>query len=264
MIARGHIDEVRFVDPLARNVDLAGNRRIPENSSVYLRGWAFLADPPRTASAAGAAIDDGEPMRLAYNQARPDVIKALGLDTSLPIGFHGVLSLSGLACGPHVLRVALVDEAGATAPIEATISFEVVDGKLAFPATQRLERGEMTVAVDVFTSLGNRDGSATCDGPVARGTVLTIRGWAVDRRFTTAASDVYACLDRSTFVRGIIGTLRGDVAGSLGMQSVARCGYVVRIDTGSLALGEHVLEVRAIAADGERYAASESLSFSLV
>jgi hypothetical protein len=260
--ARGHIDEVRFVDPLARNENVDGSRRVPQGSSVYVRGWAFVDDPPRAAEAAVATIDDGEPFELAYNQMRRDVVEALKLPAMLPIGFHGVRSLAGLALGPHEMRIALVDRtAGASATIDASVTFNIVDGALAFPATQRLGRGEMIVAVDAFTTLPNSAAMDAQEVPVVRGSGLTIRGWAVDRRHSTAASDVYACIDGTKLVRGIIGTMRADVAGSLEMQTVARCGYAVRIDTSDLASGDHRIEIRAVAADGERYASSEPLAF---
>ena len=266
MNARGHIDEVRFVDPLARKMDIAGTGRIPAGSSIYLRGWAFLVGaPPRAANAALATIDDGEPFELAANQARPDVVKALGLPATLAtIGFHGVRSLAGLSLGSHVLRIALVEHPVATTvTLDENVAFEIVDGAYAFTPTERLARGEMTVAVDAFTATGQRDGMDATLAPIARGAVLTVRGWAIDRRFTTAASDVYACIDGSTLVRGIIGTMRTDVSGSLGIGAVARCGYVVRIDTAALQPGTHALELRAVAADGARYATSDTLAFAI-
>ncbi|MBD5655715.1 MAG: hypothetical protein IAI50_11140 [Candidatus Eremiobacteraeota bacterium] len=216
---------------------------------MYLRGWAFLTEPPRAADAAVAAIDGGEPFDLDYNQPRPDVENVFGLPPLPPIGFHGVRSFVGLALGPHVLRVALVDRASQTlAAIDAAIDFEIVDGAFAFTATQRVGRQEMTIAVDASSASSN-------------GSAITLRGWAIDRRFTTAASDVYACVDGTMLVRGIIGTLRADVATQLQSQTIARCGYVIRIDTSALAAGEHVVEVRAIAADGDRYAVSDAQTF---
>ena len=68
----------------------------------------------------------------------------------------------------------------------------------------------------------NADGKDALETPVRRGATLVVRGWAIDRRYVTAASDVYACVDGRTFVRGIIGTLRSDVAGSIGVQTLAR------------------------------------------
>lgn len=264
MNVRGFIDEVCFVDPLARKLDRAGTGRIPEGSSAYVRGWAFVTDPPRTADAAVATIDDGEPFELAYNEPRPEVLKVLGLPALPPIGFHGVRSLAGLARGAHVLRIALVDHSTSTSSLlAAATSFEIVDGALAFPGRQRIGPDEMSVEIDAFTaSRGDATPPAT-DAPVERDAILTLRGWAVDRRFVTAASDVYACVDGGLFVRGIIGTLRTDVAGTLGMQSVARCGFVVRMQARALRAGRHVVDVRAIAADGERYAASAALAFRI-
>lgn len=265
MNARGHIDEVRFVDPLARRMDVAGTGRVPEGSSAYVRGWGFLEDPPRAPDAVLGAVDDGESFELACNQPRPDVIAVLDLPPMLPIGFHGVRSFADLACGSHVMRFFLLDRAsGARAPLEATVAFEIVDGSFAFGATQRLNAGEMTVAVDAFSATVKPDGKDALDTPVRRGATLLVRGWAIDRRYVTAASDVYACVDGRTFVRGIIGTLRSDVSGSIGVATLARCGYVIRIDTSGLEPGNHVVDVRAIAADGDRYATSESLPFAVV
>lgn len=265
MSARGNIDEIRFVDPLARRMDVAGTGRVPEGSSAYVRGWGFLHDPVRAPDAVLGSVDDGEPFELACNQPRPDVIAAFALPPILPIGFHGVRSLADLACGAHVMRFALLDRTtGLRAPLEATVAFEIVDGSLAFGATQRLGADEMTVAVDAFSASGTADGKDALETPVRRGATLVARGWAIDRRHVTAASDVYACVDGRTFVRGIIGTLRSDVAGSIGVQTLARSGYVVRVDTSALEPGEHELDIRAIAADGERYATSETLAFTVV
>jgi hypothetical protein len=261
---RGFIDEVYFVDPLARKLDRAGTGRIPEGSSAYVRGWAFVADPPRTADAVIATIDAGEPFELAYNEPRPEVVKVLGLPALPPIGFHGVRSLAGLARGPHVLQIALVDRGAATSGrLDAATSFEIVDGALAFPGRQRIGKEEMSVEIDAFTASRGDTMRAATDAPVGGDAILTLRGWAVDRRFVTAASDVYACIDGGVFVRGIIGTLRTDVAGTLGMQAVARCGFVVRLEARALRPGRHSVEVRAIAADGERYVASDALAFRI-
>jgi hypothetical protein len=262
---RGNLDESYFIDPLGRDLDPDRDRTVPEGASLYLRGWAYFADPDRAASGVVAWIDDRANFELAYNQDRPDVASALGLTRLSTIGFHGMFSLAGLPRGPHVLHLAALDpERHGEHRIGEGIEFEVVAGSYAFaPQTRRV--GTMTVTFD-FLKDALADGDEMPQTPlrISRGRTMLANGWAIDVAHRAAASDVFACVDGTTFVRGIVGWKREDAAQSVGIPEAWRCGYVVRIPTTDLAAGSHRVEIRAVCADGIAYETTDDLAFEIV
>jgi hypothetical protein len=259
---RGNLDESLFIDPLGRDVDPDRDRTAPEGASVYLRGWAYFADPERAAAGIVAQIDDGPRFELAYNQDRPDVVRSLGLASVRTIGFHGVWSLAGLTLGPHVLHVYALDPVfGGAHAIGEPLAFDVIAGSYAFPAATLLE-GTMALTFDYLldaeTIENDEDDERDAPQPnaplaIARGRTALATGWAIDLVHRTPVRDVYACIDGRTFVRGIVGRKREDAATSVGIEEAWRCGYVVQIPTAGIATGDHRVSIRAVSADGAGY-----------
>jgi hypothetical protein len=262
---RGNLDESYFIDPLGRDLDPDRDRTVPEGASLYLRGWAYFADPDRAASGVVAWIDDGARFDLAYNQDRPDVALVLGLERLRTVGFHGMWSLAGVLRGEHALRLAAIDPVtGAEERIGEDFLFEIVAGSYAF-APQIKRDGTMTMTFDYLQdALAVDEEPATPPLRVARGRTVLAHGWAIDVANRAAASDVFACIDGTTFVRGIVGWRREDAAKSVGIEEAWRCGYVVRIPTTDLSMGAHSVEIRAVCADGIAYETTDSLPLEIV
>jgi hypothetical protein len=264
-MTRGNLDESYFIDPLGRDLDPERDRTVPEGASLYLRGWAYFTEPDRAAAGVVAWIDDGARFDLAYNQDRPDVAHVLGLTRLQTVGFHGMWSLAGVARGSHALRLAAIDPVtGVEERIGDDVVFEIVAGSYAF-APQIKRDGTMTMTFDYLQDAlaADRD-----PGPpplrIARGGIALAHGWAIDVANRAAASDVFACIDDTTFVRGIVGWKREDAAKSVGIAEAWRCGYVVRIPTNDLEAGSHRVEIRAVCADGIAYETTDPLPLEIV
>ena len=256
---RGNLDELYFIDPLGRDLDPQRDRTVPEGATLYLRGWAYFTDPERAAAGIVAAIDDGPRFDLSYNQNRPDVALALGLTSVSVIGFHGMWSLARLERGAHALHLFALDPlSGEAVEIDGGHPFEIVAGSYAFAPQRKLENA-MALTFDYL-----KDATAEDETPaapplrVARGRTVLAHGWAIDLVHRTAASDVYALIDGTTYVRGIVGWRREDAAQSVGVEEAWRCGYIVRIPTTDLAVGTHRIEIRAVSADGAGYDSPEN------
>lgn|GEM_PF-3569542 len=261
MNARGDFDAAYFLDAFGCDEAANQTRRTHEGSGVLVRGWAVLTDPSRPADAALTTIDGIEPRELEYGEVRRDAAARAGLGGAPAVGFWGVRPLRGLPAGAHVLRVELLDRAtGSRAALETAIEFEIEDGSAPFAVAQPLTGAELQIVVDEFAVAGPSDRRDPAVETVSRGSTLGLRGWAVDRRLRTAASDVYACVDGAIVARGIVGTVHADVGERLGISD-ARCGFVVHVATDALTEGTHRLEVRALAADGAGFAASDAFSF---
>ena len=262
---RGNLDEFYYIDPLGRNMDPAGAGVVPEGTVVYVRGWAFFSEPERAAASIVARIDDdGDDNELAYNQDRPDVAQALSLERTRTIGFHGVCSLAGIARGAHVMSFLAVDpESGLASKLDSTLEFETVSSGHAFPYTHELQ-GSMAIAPgwlrNAETDLEPIPGTVL---QLERGEIGLAGGWAIDLVYRTAASDIYACIDKSTFVRGIVGRARPDAAEALEIPEAWRCGFIVRVPTAELEPGRHLVQIRAVAADGGGYEISTDLTLEV-
>jgi hypothetical protein len=261
---RGNLDEVFFIDPLGRDVELAGPRTAPEGAVVYLRGWAYLTEPDRRATSIVGRIDDGPEFELAYNQDRPDVAGALGLDALRTVGFLAVHSLVGIEPGTHAMSLFGRDERGGLHPFDAPMTFGIVPGREAFPYSVELQG---TMAIERGWLRFNENDLEPIEGPVLtmpRGGVALAAGWAIDTVYRTPASDVYACVDRRVFTRGIVGRARTDASNAVGIAEAWRCGYVVRIATAGLELGRHAVHILAVSADGLGYESTPEIVLELV
>jgi hypothetical protein len=248
----GRLDEWRFVDTLARNVDPDVSLRIPKGSGLFVRGWALLTEPIRVASGVITIVGGDAWFGTTYGRVRPDVAAAYGVEGVRECGFAGIGRFGNLPLGPHEFAIAVLDGANgyhelARQPFELVASSQHLAGKaLAAP-------GRMRFTIDEVATL--RDAYAF-DGRILRakrGDVVFVRGWAADNETQTALGGVCGIFDGDEHVVGVHGLPRIDVSTELEMPRAYKSGFTIRMPTSSLAPGAHSLDVALIDSEGGSY-----------
>lgn len=89
--------------------------------------------------------------------------------------------------------------------------------------------------------------SAADDIAVAHGSVMKLRGWAVDEMGPRLSGGVFADIEGDTF-EALRGRIRPDVAALLDAPDVAACEFEATIDTTSLSPGRHRISMFALTA----------------
>jgi hypothetical protein len=250
--AQGNVDEFRFIDTLVRDVDPDGKRKIPQGSSLYVRGWALAPEPARAGRAAIVTIESRPPFVLKYGVARPDIALHLANPDFGACGFVGVYSLVDLGVGGHQAVVRVIDEDDRFSEL-ARIKFEVIPSNRLLADKERLRDDSIAVSIDEVTTMR---GSSAFDGATLRATigdVVVVRGWAIDKSVGFGLGGVFGVLDDDTCVVGVHGLPRLDAAMSINMPSARRCGFTVRISTRDLKPGAHRLDLAILSADGATY-----------
>jgi hypothetical protein len=250
--ALGAVDDWRFVDTLVRDVDPGKTYRIPKGSSLFVRGWALLPEPPRPA--ASVVISVGRELRFeaSYGKLRPDIAAFYGGSHVGECGFTTVSKLAGVRVGKHDLVIDAVDADGGAHELVRR-SFEVLPSREMLAGKSRATRGRMHVSIDGVATL--RD-PAAFDGTVVRasvGDVVYIRGWAVDMDAAIGLSGVFGVFDDEEFVLGVHGLPREDAAAAISLPRARRCGFTLRMPTRNMPPGPHTIDLAIVAADGKSY-----------
>ena len=245
----GHFDEVRFLDTLVRDADGERKRRIPRGCSLFVRGWAYNPSPPRPATAVLAWIDESFAIDVAYGRSRPDIALNFGVPELGTCGFQAMYPLGDLALGAHGVTLATLDGDGGYYVLPQAERFEIVPSRELFPGVARSEEGRMNVSVDGFSAM--RSGAIPSGGTllVERGDIVYVRGWAIDTAGATGPHGVFAIVDDDEYVMGVHGLPREDVARTVRLPGVVRCGFTLRIPTRGLRSGPHRLQIAALAPD---------------
>ena len=250
----GNVDELHFFDTLVRDVDGFGQRKIPAGCTLFVRGWAYAPAPPRVAAGVLAVLDESAPIDAAYGRSRPDIALSFGRPELEPCGFQAIYPLAGLRPGPHTMRIVIRDESDGFYELPKVEAFEIVPSRALFRGIARTD-DRMRIEIDGFTTL--RSGAIPSGGTllVERGDIVYLRGWAIDRENATALRGVFGIVDDDEYVMGVHGLPREDVARTVRLPDVVRCGFSLRISTRGLQPGAHALRVAALAPD-ETYAVS--------
>ncbi|MBD5655716.1 MAG: hypothetical protein IAI50_11145 [Candidatus Eremiobacteraeota bacterium] len=245
----GTVDDVRFLNTLVRDADSTGNRRIPAGCNFLVRGWAYNPSPARLASAVLARIDDDLSIAVGYGRARPDIALHFSAPELEPCGFQAFYPLSDLELGPHSIKILTLDEAGGYYELPRAETFEIVPSRQIFPGIARAPQERMNISIDGFTAL--RSGAIPSGGTllIERGDIVYLRGWAIDMENATSLGGVFAIVDDDNYVMGVHGLPREDVARSVRLPDVVRCGFSIRVATKSLRRGRHTIRVAALVAD---------------
>jgi hypothetical protein len=250
--ALGQLDEWRFVDTLIRNVDPTNSARIPKGSNLFMRGWALLPEPPRTARTVVGAVGSRFVFETLYGKPRPDIASYYGGSLLASCGFSTVQKLSALGVGSHELLVAAIDNDGGYAEV-ARLPFEIVPSRELIAGKNRLQNGRIHVSIDTVSTLRN---PSAFDGKTIRATagdVVYIRGWAIDLEAREGLSGVMGVFDDDEYVLGVHGLPREDAAASLSIPRARRCGFTIRMPTQNVKLGSHAVDVAIVSTDGTSY-----------
>jgi hypothetical protein len=249
--ALGQLDDWNFVDTLVRNIDPDASSNIPKGSSLFLRGWSLLPDPPRLCRTVVGSIG-----RLVfetmYGRSRPDIASYYGGPELASCGFSTVQKLAGLAVGSHELTVAAIDFDGGYHDLQR-LNFQIVPSRELIKGKTRATDGRVHVSIDEVSTV--RDPRAF-DGKTVRakiGDVVYIRGWAIDVEAKAGLSGVMGVFDDDEFVLGVHGLPRDDAASALSIPRARRCGFTVRMPTQGMKAGGHAVDVAVVAADGASY-----------
>jgi hypothetical protein len=250
--ALGQLDEWRFVDTLIRNIDPTGAAKIPKGSGIYMRGWALVPEPPRTARTVIGAVGHRLVFETLYGKPRPDIASYYGGSMLASCGFSTVQKLSALGVGSHELLVAALDNDGGYFEV-ARLPFEVVPSREMIAGKTRSSAGRVHVSIDTVSTLRNPN---AFDGKTLRATagdVVYVRGWAIDREARAGLAGVMGIFDDDEFVLGIHGLPRDDAAAAISIPRARRCGFTVRMPTQNMKMGGHSIDVAILAADGLSY-----------
>jgi hypothetical protein len=261
----GMVDEISRIDLLSGDaIPLASNHTLTEGSLVRVRGWA--ADLGNGSLASAIVVRYGtERIEAAYGQRRPDIEEHFGTSVYRASGFSARFWLPH--GGRYPLQVFAIDATAATI-VELPTAIEeitVLPGTLPFQLALPRRPGSARICVDGVAVDAADEVPPDMLPDVRRGSILTIRGWAVDQTSRFVPRSLHAILDGGQLLLGSLGHARSDVAAALNNADYLGCGFTVRIDTYSLAPGKHILDLAIVAPDGNDYDISENaVSFDII
>jgi hypothetical protein len=135
--------------------------------TLPVSGWALATAGLRRLT---LRCDDGAPVDLQIGQARPDVAESFpDQPAAAHSGFMGLLDLSGMASGWHLLTVEAADAAGTTQRWQLKIELisraaeyaawraSTAARRLRLPGSQALDRLAREVTVSVVVGVGRAD-----------------------------------------------------------------------------------------------------------
>jgi hypothetical protein len=258
--AEGIIDDL---NPTGRPFfDIAALPNVaPRGTTLYVSGWIYARGPALDPPELAITVDGAFGGVANGGFERPDVAAIHG-PAALRCGFQALLPTAGFAEGWHTVAVVqLVDaqryRVGPERPVQ--LAAAALRAPLETP-----EAGRIHVHLDRVIEGPVQPGAPS--GEAIFGPESTIRalGWAADLDRMQPCAAVYALVDDLHLFRGRYGIARPDVADELGCPQLARSGFDVRIDAGTLPPGDHTVSVIALSADGEtRSEAAPPLLFSI-
>jgi hypothetical protein len=248
----GRLDEWRFIDTLARNVDLDLSLRIPSGSKLYVRGWTLLSEPARAPRGVLVIVSDDVWFPAVYGKPRPDIVKAFPDFGILNCGFAGVGKLTGLPLGPHEFTLAVLDENDAWREL-ARQRFDLVPSGEFLAGMTPIDDGRMRFMIDDLLTL--RDPYELEGGRLRAklGDVIYLRGWAADMELRAALGGVFGIFDGNDYVVGVHGLPRIDVSTAFDLSAAYKSGFTLRMPTNRMTPGTHTLDVALVTADGRSY-----------
>ncbi len=261
----GHIDDVLVLDESSGfTTEFDGS--ISCDGTLLVRGWGV--DATRGLPAAGIVVTLGDAMvEAAYGDTRTDVAELYGDARLAPTGFRASIAPSATARGPSELRAYVVSsDAREIAQILGSREVHVVRGDAGVTFGEPSPAGLAAYAIDEWKAVGVGDHQHGDDLLVVRrGTVVALRGWAIDSAAKRPVRGVYLIVDGRDVVRGATGRRRDDVAATYGSEALGTAGFEIRFDTTGLVAGVHRLSLGLVSWDGaahQRVELSQSLEIA--
>lgn len=254
--ALGCIDEINATEQAA-SAGFPPPSSIPRGAPIFVRGWIHVpqaADPPEV-----VITVDGAFGAVAAGRLRPDVAELHG-PSALHAGFECVLPSGSIAEGVRTIAaVRLVDAMTYQAGPERQIT--IAASALSLEITTPFVAG-IDIRVDDLLENGEAPASAGIPS-FGRWSTVNVVGWAADLARGEPVTAVYALVDDLHLFRGRYGGARPDVAAELGRPHLHSAGFDVRIDAGALPIGDHLIRVVALSADGQGRSESGLLPFAI-
>lgn len=97
------------------------------------------------------------------------------------------------------------------------------------------------------------------DVTVAPGSVVSLRGWAIDEQGPRRSGGVFAAIEGGATHQATYGGLREDVATALDVPGIVACEFTATIDTTGLSRGRHRISLVALTARGDAYGTLDSV-----
>jgi hypothetical protein len=243
--AAGHIDEIDHID-VRSNGPHAAPHSVPKGAILSVSGWAALGEGRVPATGVYVIVDDGLPLEAFHGLPRSDVADFFENQALARSGFRGVLATSHLAAGPHVLSLAVRDEAGRLIPVETAESF-TIDASLDHLVLESPPSdAPATICIDALSVDGQPASEPLEAGP---GSLIGIRGWAIDAPAETVGAGIFAVVG-TTVVTCTYGFVRDDVAEASGNPRLRLSGFSAAVPLDGIPAGEALIRLRLVAADG--------------
>lgn len=250
--ALGKLDEWRFVDTLLRDADPEHTQRVPKGSSLYVRGWCLVPDPPRPARGVIVVVNDDAWFETTYGKPREDIANAFNDPGARDCGFASIGKLVELPVGSHHFVVAVLGE-GETYYELARQNFELIPSREHLAHLTKSAEGRMRVQIDDVATLRDPGAFSSKRLSAKIGDVIYVRGWAVDLETQSGPAGIFGVFDGEECVMGVHGLPRDDVAQAFATPRAHKSGFTLRMPTQMIAPGSHTLDVALVAPDGRSY-----------
>ena len=156
---------------------------------------------------------------------------------------------SRLAFGPHSLRFAALARTGAEIHLSAPIEFSIVPLSIG-DLRPRLDDALAPASIDWADVPALPHVTRPAARAFSRGTIVCVRGWAVDPAARDSTKAVYLRFENgATFALAMRGA-RPDIAHALEMPLATYCGFTGSIATSALETGRNIGRCFAISKDG--------------
>jgi hypothetical protein len=261
--AKGSIDEISWISADRNGTDVAA---VPRGAALYVRGWALDPTDSKPAAAVIITVDGKHTHEARSSLTRHDVAEAHANDAFLLAGFEALIPTGGLADGEHQVDISVADpDARTYASFAQPVSFAIHSSREALPSGLAYVDTGCEANVDEIrdeasdVQLNPSAGSL----PVARGTTLYLRGWALDRRAEAPLGDLYAVVDGDRVYRAVYGAERRDVAEIRKNTALTNVGFEIRIPCAEISRGSHRLELVGLAT-GEEALLRSGILFDLL
>lgn len=260
--AMGAIDEVNGIG--GRVPDPATiPHAIPRGAPVYIHGWVWQPAIATAPLAAIVTVDGAYVAPARSGLLRPDVAAVHGAAAEAS-GFEAHVPSHDLSDGLHVVTVVLMHDFITYSEGPQHI-VTIVPGALRTTVTTPLAGGQQIEldSLEIIGPMGSYASDVPSDGIVRYGSTVRARGWAIDVVAAQPCAGIYAIIDDEHVVRGRYGGPRSDVAAELGDPQFYHCAFEIHIDTAVIGIGDHVLRIGALSADGTTRSEEQSRSLQI-
>jgi len=243
---------------------------VPLGRYALLTGWAV--DPGARSGVAGVVAfgPRGGRWSAPCDVLRADLRGVLDL-TGDRIGFELAVPTADLGRGRHVVHVAGFDGDGRLFEGDVAVTLDVAGPARPFPAFPRRRPGEAPAAAEVTELNGSDEPRRAARGPVvlARGSVATVEGWALDRDGRGAATVFVMLAPQDAGVpphryAALAGYRRDEWPRTLPSPPVEDGWFAARIDTAHLPPRAYAMSLAVVDRDRRTYTCRELGSVTVV